>query len=108
MGSKGLDKLQPIWSEFNTGKILATEEKYMQGSPSKGYKIQVFDSDGVLLVNGLNDLVVREIEPGFTTRGDPRLFHYPDGHAGVFIERTGVFYKLTERTISEAPKVDDD
>jgi len=108
--SKGLDKLQLIWSEFNTGKILATEEKYKQGSSaSKGYKIQVFDSDGVLLVNGLNDLVVREIEsPGFTTRGDPRLFHYPDGHAGVFIERTGVFYKLTERTISEAPKVDDD
>jgi len=98
--SKGIDKLQLIWSEFNTGKILATDKMYRRGfPPSKGYKIRVFDSEGELLPNDLNDLVGREIEPGFTSRGDPRLFHYPDGQAGVFIERTGVFYKLTERTL---------
>jgi len=97
--SKGVDKLQLIWSEFNTGKILGTDEMYRPDtSPSKGYKIKVFDTDGVLLENSLNDLVVREIGPGFA-RGDPRLFHYPDGQAGVFIERTGVFYKLTERPL---------
>merc|ERR1712028_110094 len=71
--SKGVDKLKLIWSEFNTGKILGTD---------------------------LNDLLEREIEPSFTTRGDPRLFHFPDGQAGVFVERTGVVYKLTERVIS--------
>jgi len=101
MPSKGVDKLQLIWSEFHTGKILATDEQYKEGaSPSTGYKIKVYDSDGVFLENALNDLVGKEIDPGFTSRGDPRLFHYPDGQAGVFIERTGVFYKLTERTIS--------
>lgn len=32
-------------------------------------------------------------------RGDSRLFHYPDGSPGCFMERTGVFYKLTEISI---------
>jgi len=99
--SKGLDKLQLIWSEFNTGKILGTDKRYRKNtSPSTSYKIKVYDVNGVLLENGLNDLVGQEIDPSFTTRGDPRLFHYPDGQAGVFIERTGVFYKLTERVIA--------
>ena len=48
------------------------------------------------LENGLNDLVREELGDVSYFRGDPRLFHYPDGQAGVFIERTGVFYKLTE------------
>lgn len=93
----GNDKLNLLWSEFNTGKILGTDKKFVEGaSPATSYKIKIFDADGVYLENGLNDLVKAELgEVGFY-RGDPRLFHYPDGQAGVFIERTGVFYKLTE------------
>lgn len=94
--SKGVDKLKLIWSEFNTGKILGTDENRTGSSPSTGYKIKVYDSNGVFLENALNDLLGREIEPGFTSRGDPRLFHFADGQAGVFVERTGVVYKLTE------------
>jgi hypothetical protein len=30
-------------------------------------------------------------------RPDPRLFHFPDGSAGILLERTGQFYRLTER-----------
>ena len=29
-------------------------------------------------------------------RPDPRFFNFPDGSAGVLLERTGAFYRLTE------------
>lgn len=98
---KAVNKIQLLWSEFNTGNLLATDEKIIRpgktdGSPATGYKIKIYNAAGVLLENSLNDLVKEELgEVGFY-RGDPRLFHYPDGQAGVFIERTGVFYKLSE------------
>ena len=54
-----------------------------------------------LLDGGFNDLVREELgEVGYFC-GDPRPFHYPDGTAGVFIERTGVFYKLTKIDIAD-------
>ena len=58
--------------------------------------MKIYDTDGNLLENGLNDLVKAELGEVGYYRGDPRLFHFPDGQAGVLIERTGVFYKLTE------------
>jgi len=30
-------------------------------------------------------------------RPDPRFFNFPDGSAGLLIERTGDFYRLTEQ-----------
>ena len=66
------------------------------GAPSKGYKIRLYDSNMTEYENGFNDLVKEELGEVGYYRGDPRLFHYPDGTAGVFIERTGVFYRLTE------------
>merc|ERR1711957_910120 len=59
-------------------------------------KINLYDADMTPLPMGLNDLVKKELGEVYYYRGDPRLFHYPDGTVGVFIERTGVFYKLTE------------
>lgn len=93
------DKLKLIWSEFNTGLIMGTTEEFCVDDykgPSKGYKIKLYDTDGNYLEGGLNDLVMEELGEVGYYRGDPRLFHYPDGTAGVFIERTGIFYKLTE------------
>jgi hypothetical protein len=29
-------------------------------------------------------------------RGDPRFFNFPDGTAGVLVEATGQFFRLTE------------
>jgi hypothetical protein len=31
-------------------------------------------------------------------RADPRFFNFPDGTAGVLLERTGMFYRLKELT----------
>lgn len=95
--TSGTDKLKLLWSEFNTGNLLGTDEAFVEGAaPAKGYKLKLYDSEGNYLESGLNDFVKEELGEVGYYRGDPRLFHYPDGQAGVFIERTGVFYKLTE------------
>ena len=36
-------------------------------------------------------------------RPDPRFFNFPDGTAGVLLERTGAFYRLTELPVGPAP-----
>ena len=94
------DRLELIWTEFNTGMILGTTKRFYSGKkyygPVKGFKIKLYDSEGNYLENGLNDLVKEVLGEVGYYRGDPRMFHYPDGSAGVFIERTGTFYKLTE------------
>jgi len=99
------DKLEMIWSEFNTGLIMGTTQPFNvenYNGPATGYKIRLYDTEGNYLENGINalvsDVLGEEAEGYF--RGDPRLFHYPDGTAGVFIERTGTFYRLTEIEIS--------
>lgn len=100
---KSFERLKLVWTEMNTGFVLATTEKYivnkkMKNGPSTGYKIKLFNEEGEYLENGFNDLVAKELGVEHS-RGDPRLFHYPDGTAGVFIERTGVFYRLKEITL---------
>lgn len=98
--TKGLKKLKLVWSEINTGMLLGTKENPEFGSkykgPAKSFKIRLYDTSANELKNGFNDLVKEELGEVGYYRGDPRLFHYPDGSAGVFIERTGVFYKLEE------------
>jgi len=96
VSDESFNKLALVWTEFNTGNVLGTTESYSSDGPSKGYKINLYDTDMTLLPTGFNDLVKQELGEVGYYRGDPRLFHYPDGTAGVFIERTGVFYKLTE------------
>jgi hypothetical protein len=65
--------------------------------PATGHKIKIYDADGNYLENGLCNLVKKEpVEVGYY-RVDPRLFHYPDEQAGI--ERTGVFYKITEMAL---------
>lgn len=93
------NKLELVWSEFNTGKILGTDGMFVEGAPPvTGYKLKLYDAEENYLENGLNDLVKEELGEVGYYRGDPRLFHFPDGHIGVLIERTGAFYKLTEMT----------
>ena len=72
------------------------EDNY--SGPAQAYKYKL-NKDGMGgLTGGVNDLVKEELgEVGYYRgRGDPCLFHYPDGNAGAFIERTRCFYKLAE------------
>jgi hypothetical protein len=94
---KSLNRLKLIWSEFDTGALLGTMSA-IGGTKSlqKGWKIHVYDVNGTKLENSFNDLVQAELGDFGFYRGDPRIFNYPNGEAGVFIERTGAVYRLTE------------
>ena len=90
-----------IWSEFNTGTLFGTLSEYEEGAePAPVFKIKLSDNVGPL-PNEMNSLVTTELGLGENdpNRGDPRLFHFPDGEIGVLMERTGVFYKLTQQSV---------
>jgi len=106
LGNGRNTRLRLIWSEFNTGHIMGTmrlSQIRNYNGPTRGYKIKLYDAEGNYLEHSLNDLVKEELGEVGYYRGDPRLFHYPDGTAGVFIERTGVFYRLTDFHLSDLP-----
>ena len=90
-----------IWSEFNTGTLFGTLSEYEEGAePAQVFKIKLVDDEGPLDYQ-MNSLVKMELNLGENDsyRGDPRLFHFPDGEIGVLMERTGVFYKLTQQSV---------
>lgn len=94
-----------IWSEFNTGTLFGTLSEYAEGAePAQVFKLKLSDNGGPL-TNQLNSLVTTELGLGENdpNRGDPRLFHFPDGEIGVLMERTGVFYKLTQQSVVALP-----
>ena len=94
--SKNVKTVKLMWTEFNTGIVMGTPyEKTKNGGPVTSFKYKLFDTKGKELTS-LNDLVQEKLGEVGYYRGDPRLFHYPDGSPGLFMERTGVFYKLTE------------
>ena len=64
--------------------------------PAKDYKIKLYDISMTCPNNGFNDLVKEELGEVGYYYGDTCLFTFPDGTAGVFVEITGGFYKLTE------------
>lgn len=92
--------VEMLYTEFNTGILMGTDSAAQDPDeytgPATAYKYKLFDSDGTTELSALNELVRAELGEVGYYRGDPRLFHYPDGTVGVLIERTGVFYKLTE------------
>lgn len=94
---EGFEDIKVIAAEFATGAVTVGVDEYDDDSaPIPAYNIKLYDADGVELTAGFNDLVAQALDLEGPSRGDPRLFKYPNGEAGVFIERTGVFYKLEE------------
>jgi len=84
------DKIKLATTEFNTGLLLCAKEAYKEGKVLGAYDVPLYDEKMVLLDSGFNNLTE------FNSRCDPRVFRYPDGTAGVFLERTGSFFRLTE------------
>lgn len=94
--SKGVDTVNLMWTEFNTGIIMGTPfEKNDNAGPEPSFKYRLFYSNSTE-ISSMNHFVQVELGDVGFYRGDSRLFHYPDGSPGCFMERTGVFYKLTE------------
>jgi hypothetical protein len=52
------------------------------------YRVGLVTADG-------KPVTLKELAGG--ERPDPRFFNFPDGTAGMLLERTGAFYKLTEQ-----------
>lgn len=106
ISEKSFHNIKVAASEFNTGTMIVALEdvdKYA-GQPAQSYFVDLYKEaptkELVPLEDGFNTLVVEALnldpQSGDSIRGDSRLFKYPDGSAGVFIERTGQFFRLSE------------
>jgi len=105
MSDSSFPTIKLATTEFNTGKLIVTLDAYDSSNPSSTQFVNLYkeDSSGkiVLLEHDFNEIVIEDLNRDMTdlsegARGDARLFKYPDGSAGVFIERTGQFLKLSE------------
>lgn len=87
ISSRSFDKITALFADLISGRVYAITENYNHYQTVK--RVNLVDSNGDPLPNNVvNDLV--------GGRADPRLFTFPSGHAGVLLEATGDFYRLTE------------
>lgn len=94
-----VDKVKLIFTEFNTGYLMGTTRKFRNGKGVvKSHKFRMY-YDGEE-VNSINDVTAIEMNTT-STRCDPRMFTHTDGSAGLLVERSGAYYKLTEIEINE-------
>lgn len=79
--------------DLPSGELYATTDA-ITGTDVPVHRVNLVDVDGdpVGPTNSLNDLA--------GGRSDPRFFVFPDGGAGVLLEATGAFYRLTEPVLA--------
>lgn len=102
--SQGFNLIKVLSTEFNTGLLIAALDDYVLNEPSQGQFVKLYkeNASGTMVdIGDFNSLVKDKLSlaDDESSRGDARLFRYPDGSAGVFIERTGEFFKLEEITV---------
>lgn len=105
------NKIKVATSEFKTGTMIVALEDVngydslpvQSYNPAQPYFVKLYKQSGTgdlgVLPYAFNTLVAEflHLDPeNDDIRGDSRLFKYPDGSAGVFIERTGQFFVLSE------------
>jgi hypothetical protein len=77
---------------FLFGDLLSGAVYAVTGQPSVTrqpvYRVALVDSSG-------HPVTLKELS--HSDRGDPRFFKFPDGTAGVLLENSGAFYRLTEQ-----------
>jgi len=91
-------------AEFHTGKMIVTLEEYDPSTSLSTNFVKLYKEENgklVLLDHDFNSFVIEDLNLNMTVkepneRGDVRLFKYPNGEAGAFLERTGQFFKLEE------------
>ena len=79
-------EITALFSDLASGIVYATVDP-LTATNAPVFKVNLIDEDGATL-ESLQDLA--------GGRADPRLFRFPDGSAGVLLEATGAFYRLTE------------
>ena len=86
--NKSFKNISMIYGDLPSGELYGTTAK-IDGRDEKLFFLNIVDEDLIPVSGGLLDLVEEQ-------RVDPRFFLFPDGTAGVLLEATGKFYRLTE------------
>jgi len=84
--SESFETITAAFSDLSSGILYATVDPITETNVPV-YKVNLIDENGTPL-DSLKDLA--------GGRADPRLFRFPDGSAGVLLEATGDFYRLTQ------------
>jgi hypothetical protein len=86
-----LDTLSMLFSELNSGTMFGTFNETDAGAVAVDVcYVTLVDKDN----NDAEYSNLNALNNG--TRVDPRFFRYPDGTAGVLLEKTGNYYRFTE------------
>ena len=84
-GSPSFTTIRALFGDLPSGSVYAVTGPLSQaGQPV--FTVNLVDSN-------LQSVTLTGLAGG---RPDPRFFMFPDGTAGVLLERTGAFYRLTE------------
>lgn len=89
VSSSSFDVISSLFGDLSRSEVWATTASLTDKNVPV-FQVNLFDSM-------LNETSLLDLAGG---RADPRFFNFPDGSAGVLLERTGDFYRLTELTKS--------
>lgn len=84
--TKSFGSITAVFGDLNSSVLYATEDP-LAATNVPVYEVNLSDENGTVLAS-FQDLV--------GGRADPRFFRFPDGTAGVLLEATGAFYRLTQ------------
>ncbi|MFA3920218.1 hypothetical protein AB1E33_25115 [Ruegeria sp. 2012CJ15-1] len=86
------DELTMVFGDLNLGTLFGTTDPFDM-IDADVFVLNLVDENGVETT--INDLAGDGTDPA---RADPRFFTFADGTAGVFLETTGDYYRLTEQS----------
>jgi hypothetical protein len=88
VSNKSFHMISLLMGDLASGEVYATTDK-IDGTDVPLYFVNLVNPDGSAIGNSLNALTGGRV--------DPRFFLFPNGEAGVLLEATGDYYRLTER-----------
>lgn len=94
VSSLSFDLISSLFGDLSRSEVFATTASLTEKNVPV-FRVNLFDSM-------LNQTSLLELAGG---RADPRFFNFSDGTAGVLLERTGDFYRLTEMSNSSIKSV---
>jgi hypothetical protein len=85
-GGQSFSRITWLFGDLPNGSVRAITSAISTSGQSV-FRVNLVDSD-------LQPIMLNALTGG--SRSDPRFFNFPDGSAGVLLEKTGNFYHLTE------------
>ncbi len=85
--NRSFHSISALFGDLSTGNVYATTTDDATEIDAPVYKVNMVDQYGIPLAS-LNEFI--------GSRVDPRFFRFPNGTAGVLLEKTGDFYRIKE------------